>query len=588
MSNFTPISDSVKQQLLTQLYEQCDDAIFILDANLCYLSVNATYKFMIGYEEEFLLGRPLGIYAAEFLGEDERTILKDISSYLNDVGFYKKNFSMATRYGQTLDCNITCRRVCIDDSDYYIGMVRDVSSVAKDKVQVTHLLNFDQLTGLPNRKVFLSQTSELLLDSYQEIVLVRFNIDRYRHLTSALGLDKVNGLVLAFVERINALQMQNLQIFSHFGGDDFALLFECSDANMVRNQLNSLMQVSEQPFLLNEIVVDSLDSDLSMHDSSTTSLLRDTKIYLHLSVGVSYFPKYSKQMVGLLTQAEKALHYVKEHGGDDVRWYHNDLNKVTTGSLQLESELRMAIDNCQFVAYYQPKVALETGAIVGFEALVRWQHPTRGLLRPNDFIEDILKYKLSFVLFRQMAVQIAEQLAHWQTLEWSQYVCINADAAEFNHPEFFEFFSNLFIQYPIRPQQLHIEVTESSLMLRHSRVKQQLLALKDLGVYLELDDFGTGYASLSYLQEYPFDFIKIDKSFIFKLTDNKTQQAIVKAILDLAIALDMGVVAEGIETEQQLDLLIDMGCTYGQGYLFSRPVPHLAATQMLTDQLSFR
>lgn len=586
MSNLT-ISDSIKQQLLTQLYEQFDDAIFILDTNLCYIWVNATYELMIGYDESFLLGRPLGIYDAEFLAADERAILKDISAHLDKVGFYKRNFSMATRYGQILDCHMTYQRISIDGSDYYVGMVRDVSSVAKDKAEVTHLLNFDRLTGLPNRKVFLTQISELLIDSYQEIVVVRFNIDRYRNLIDALGLDRVNSLVVALVDRISRLQMQNLYNFAHFGGDDFAFLFECDDANTVRNQMNSLMQVSELPFLLNELSDDFLETNSLMNEALATDLLGDTKIYLHLSVGISYSPRYSHQSTELLIKAEKALHYVKEHGGDDVYWYHDDLDKIVTGSLQLESELRMAIDNCQFVAYYQPKVELETGTIVGFEALVRWQHPTRGLLRPIDFIEDILEYKLSFELFCQMAIQIAKQLAHWQVLGLSNYICINADAAEFNNPKFFEFFSNLFIQYDIKPQKLHIEVTESSLMLRHSNVKRQLLALKSLGVYLELDDFGTGYASLSYLQEYPFDFIKIDKSFILQLTDNKTQQAIVKAILDLAAALDMDVVAEGIETEHQLNLLIAMGCRYGQGYLFSHPMTEITATQMLTDKLKF-
>lgn len=561
MSTFTPITQCIKQQLLTQLCEHLEDAIFILDANLRYMSVNAIYEIMIGYHESFLIGRPLGIYADEFLPEAERDIFRSVANGLNNEGFYENNFAIETRYGQTLNCHMTFRKLTLADSVYYIGMVRDISAVIKDKEQVAHLLNYDQLTGLPNRKVFLSQTSELLLESYQEVVLVRLNIDRYRTLSSTLGLNTVNTLIEHFVARVHQLDMNNLRCFSHFGGDDFALLFEFSDAQMVRNQLDSLMQMCERPFLL-----------------------KDNIIYLHISVGVSYFPEHGNQLAGLLTKAEKALDNIKQHGGDDVCWYHDGLNNATSNSLQLEAELRVAIDECQFIPYYQPKITLATGAITGFEALVRWQHPTRGLLNPVEFIDGIIKNKLSFELFCQMALQTAKQLAIWEAMGFTQHICINADAAEFNHPEFFNFISSLFTKHYIHPHQLHIEVTESSLMLRHASVKKQLAVLKELGIFLALDDFGTGYASLSYLQEYPFDFIKIDKSFISKIVDDHTQHAIVKAILDLANALDMKVIAEGIETEEQRDLLLKIGCTYGQGYWFSRPVTAEDATAMLTQE----
>lgn len=566
MTTFTQLSLSTKQQLLAQLCEQFDDAIFILDEKLRYLSVNATYEIMIGYHEAFLLGRPLGVYAAEFLSEDERAILKDISNRLDNDGFYENDFSLATRYGQMLECHITYRKVSVEQTIYYIGMVRDMSSVVKDRKQVAHLLNYDQLTGLPNRKVFLSQTSELLLESYQEVVIVRINIDRYRSLASMLGPDGINILIKDFVTRINTLKLDHLRSFSHFGGDDFALLFECNDANMVRHQLDSLMQMCERPFLV--------------HDETA----KDTAIYCHISVGVSYFPKDDNQLASLLTKAEKALHYIKQQGGDDICWYDTSIDEATANRLQLETELRVATDEGQFVAYYQPKVTLDTGAINGFEALVRWQHPTRGLLSPIGFIDAIIAHKLSFELFCQMATQIAKQLADWQARGFDQHICINADAAEFIHPDFFEVVSNLLVQHNIHAHYLHIEVTESSLIQRHTNVKRQLERLKELGICLALDDFGTGYASLSYLQEYPFDFIKVDKSFISKIATDRTQYAIVKAILDLAAALDMQVIAEGIETESQRDLLLEMGCKYGQGYWFGRPVTAQVATKMLVQQ----
>lgn len=566
MSNFDPIPVSIKQQLMTELCANLEDAIFILDANLRYLSVNASYELMIGYKESFLIGRPLGIYAAEFLSAEEQHILKDINKNLDENGFYELDFSMVNRYGETLDCHVTYRRIYVEQTFYHVCMVRDMSAIVKDQKQVAHLLNYDQLTGLPNRKVFLSQTSDLLLDSYQEVVIVRLNIDRYRNLASLLGPDGASELIKSFASEIEKLKLDNLRSFSHFGGDDFALLFEFKDANMVRLQLDTLMQMCERPF--------------AMDKNSVT----DANIYYHISVGVSYFPEDDNEVTGLLTKAEKALQYVKQHGGDDIRWYDKTIEDTTAGSLELESELRTATTEGQFVPYYQPKFSLETGAITGFEALVRWQHPTRGLLKPVHFINAVIAHKLSFELFSQMAIQIAKQLSVWQQQGFNQHICINADAAEFSHPDFYEMVSNLLTQYDIPAQQLHIEVTESSLIQRHDNVKEQLNLLRELGVRLALDDFGTGYASLSYLQEYPFDFIKIDKSFISNIQTDATQHAIVKAILDLAVALDMQVVAEGIETEQQRDVLLAMGCKNGQGYWFGKPVAAEVASEMLVKQ----
>lgn len=560
MSTFVPISSPIKQRILAELCERFEDAVFILDAKLRYMSVNTAYEIMIGYKESYLIGRPLGIYAAEFLSEQEQTIIKDISNHLDENGFYENSFALTNRYSHIINCHISYRRICIEGDVYYVGMLRDISSIVKGRQQVAHLLNYNQLTGLPNRKVFLSQTNDVLMDTFQEVVIIRANIDRYRILVNNLGQDNVDTLIKKFVTRINSLELKQLLCFSHFGGDDFGLLFEFSDANMVRHELDSFMHICEQPFVLN-----------------------NSSIYLQISVGVSFYPKDGNQLSSLLNKAEKALHYAKKHGGDDICWYNDALEQESVDSLQLEAELRHAISAKQFVPYYQPKVALDTGMITGFEALVRWHHPTRGLLQPKDFIDAIINHKLSFDLFCQMGCQIAEQLVIWQEMGLTQHVCINADAAEFGNPEFFGFISRLFYQHSIHPSQLHIEVTESSLMMRHASVKQQLTALKDIGICLSLDDFGTGYASLSYLQEYPFDFIKIDKSFIDKIIVNPTQSAIVKAILDLAAALDMSAIAEGIETKEQRDLLLEMGCEYGQGYWFERPVPAEVATQMLIN-----
>ncbi|MBU5615595.1 EAL domain-containing protein [Psychrobacter sp. TAE2020] len=594
MSTPSPITDSIKQQLLAQFCEEHDNAISILDADLHYLSVNRAFEVMVGYNSEFLLNRPLGVYATEFLSLRDGTVLNDMIGDLRSTGLYANNVSIANRYGQTLNCYVTYRQMTIDDQVYFIGMFRDISALVKDKEKLTHLLNFDPLTGLPKRKVFLSQANHLLLDNSSEIFIVRFNINRYRTLASSIGLTQGNNLIIEFVERVNDIKLKHLKFFAHFGSDDFVLLFDGCHKSQVSHQLDRLMQVCQQPFIVDCCSKDQLinayhrDEIVDFNGLVDNSSFKKINIYLQLSIGISHYPKNDNQLIGLLTKAEKALQYVRESKVDDICWYHADLDRFISDSLQLEAELRVAIQKCQFVPYYQPKVNLSTGEIIGFEALVRWQHPTRGLLKPCHFIDAIIKYKLSFELFCQMAVQITKHLQAWENLGFHKNICINADAMEFSHTDFYNFLSDLFSKKLINPTQLNIEITESSLMLGHANVKKQLEQLKTLGVGLALDDFGTGYSSLSYLQEYPFDIIKIDKSFILKMVNSRTQQAIVKAILDLAIALDMVVIAEGIETEQQRDLLLNMGCLYGQGYCFSPPIPYLSATRMLTEQINFR
>ncbi|MGP4951124.1 putative bifunctional diguanylate cyclase/phosphodiesterase [Psychrobacter sp. T6-1] len=566
MDPFVPLSSSDKQQLLLQSYEQFDEAVSILDADLRYLSVNSAYEKMMGYAEKLLIGRPLGIYTSNFLSDEERELLSSIRKRLKRKGFYENEFSMPNRFDDIIECHITYRRVCVGETVYYIGIIRNILPIVTQKNHVTHLLNYNQLTNLPNRKVFLSETSELLIDSYQEVVVVRINIDRYRMLANTLGPSGIDTLIKDFVTRVEALELKNLYIFSHFGGDDFALLFEYADAQMVRNELDILMQMCERPF----VIADDNDKKVS--------------IYCHISVGVSYFPEHGHQLNDLLIKAEKALQYTKQNGGDDISWYDCTINNATADSLQLESELRLAIENSELVPFYQPEVDLNTGFIIGFEALVRWQHPVRGLLKPFEFMDAIVTYKLSFELFCQMMTQITKQLSKWRKLGFSHHVSVNADVAEFAHPYFFSTISRLITDNDIEPNQLHIEMTESSLIQRHANVQSQLKALKNIGVCLALDDFGTGYASLSYLQEYPFDFLKIDKCFVGKIDTDTTQRAIVKAILDLSLALDMQVIAEGVETQSQRDLLAKMGCKYAQGYWFGKAVSASMATKILTHQ----
>ncbi|MGM8884395.1 EAL domain-containing protein [Psychrobacter sp. 1U2] len=408
MTPFELLSSTYKQQLLTNYYQQLDQAVFILDADKRYLSMNSAYERLTGYRENLLIGYPFGTFITQCFTKHKPEILKDLAGHLQDNNSYQKTFALPNKDHQILHYLIVFQKFTVDDKVFYIGTLQD---------SVTDVIE--------------EPRSEYLLD-------------------------------------------------------------------------------------------------------------------------------------------------------EDEMEYSSINNKLSVSLPDQKQLLAKAIADNQFVAYYQPKFNLETKSIVGFEALVRWQHPTRGLLKPKDFIADIISYGLSFALFSRLSEQVAQMLVKWQSMEFAQHICINADAAEFSHPDFNKVISQLLTRYHIDSHRLHIEMTESSLLPSNNNIKQRLIELKALKVCLALDDFGTGYASLSYLQQYPFDFIKIDKSFVSELGSNQTQQAIVQAILDLALALDMQAVAEGIETEQHYERLREMGCLYGQGYWLGHPVNAEAATSMLS------
>lgn len=555
------LSTTTKQQLYTQLCEKSEEAIFILNHEFRYVDANRSFEQLMGISRTALIGRHLSLYDMSLFPDAEREMMEGIINTLNTTHHFQDEIEFDTRAGYRLKLNLTIFRTIDDGTTYYLGLFRDVKMVNDHHGEVTYLLNHDDVTGLPTRQFFLSQFSDLLLDSYQELVLVRLNIDRYRLLKNMLSAEALNKILKQFVKRIKSLNLEHLVFFSRFGGDDFAMLFEVSDANIIRRQFERLMQLTELPFVAN-----------------------GDSFYLHFSAGVSFFPKHGSQVDILLNNAEKALQHVKLQGGDDISWYDPTLHAASAFSLQLEAELRQGIEESQFVPLFQPKISLKSGETVGFEALVRWQHPTKGLLSPAKFINAIIDHKLSFELFCQMAKKIAEQQIIWRQLGLNCPICINADAAEFKHPQFIPFIQSLLAEYDLPASLLHIEMTESSLMSSQKTVKQKLLILKEMGVRLALDDFGTGYASLSYLKDYPFDFIKIDQVFIKEIVDNPKQQYIVKAIMDMALALDYHTIAEGIETDAQRQLMCQLGCEYAQGYLFSKPLNSDDATVRLLNQ----
>lgn len=543
------IPEDVKQHLYTQLCETSESAIFILDKQGHYCALNNTFIELMGFDRDFFLGKPISIFPRELLSNASQLLFDNLKSRLNETSKVSDKITVINRWGYPLRLQYSVQKTQDHNNQvYYLGVLKQLEN--KDNYQHSiSLLNFDRITGLPHKQFFMIKTGELLLQQSHSLILARLNIDRYRLIKSSLGQTKVDMITVEFVKRISQLHLRGLRLFSHFGADDFAFLFESADSEQTRSELEQVIHTLQSPFVSGEQL-----------------------IYIHASIGVSCHPEHGNQVNTLLDAAEKALQQAKNEGGDRIHWYSHAISNLSSQYLQLEAELRQAIELKQFIAVYQPKVHLITKQIHSVEALVRWQNPMLGLLEPKLFLAEIIEHKLSFELFCQMAQIAVQQLQDWQAKGIQTSICLNADAAEFRETQFVSFMQELLSSSNIRPESLHIEVTETSLMPDQDKVKSQLQALKDMSVCLSLDDFGTGYASLSYLQAYPFDYLKIDKTFIHNLNNSPRQQAIVNAIIDMATALNLKTIAEGIENQDQFQMLLEMGCDYGQGYWFGKPL----------------
>ena len=557
-------NDEIKSHILSKLCSYSEEGMIILDEQLNYLWVNHSFEIAVGYPARYLLGKPVSFYPIKDIIQKTDTLTHRLLQSLEETGYFQEDINRINRHGIAIQANLTLWKVSYQQNTYFAGLLRKIELSKTPQHTLRQLSHYNQFTGLPNESVFLSQLSDYLLDTHQHLVIVRFSIDHFDSIYNALPDEDITNLLQQLTQRIQQLNFSHLKIFAHFKMSDFAMFFEVEDATniSISSELEQIINLCELPFTLNT-----------------------DRFYLRLSMGVSHHSAHGEQVDILLRAAEHALAYQQHHGGDGICWYTDKLNPKVLEGMKFKAQLRDAIAQHQFVPYYQPKFDLQTGRLKEFEALVRWQHPEQGLLEPQYFLQTIIESQLSYELFCHMLRSVIKQLKHWYKLDEHISICINADASEFCSPKFVPFITQLLVENPECQHRLNIEVTEASLMNKNEQTIDTFAKLQALGVSLALDDFGTGYASLSYLSYYPFDYLKIDKSFVENIENNTTQLNIVKAILSLASSLNMRVTAEGIEHQQQVDILKQLGCQYGQGFYFGHPMDAHGATKFIQNQL---
>lgn len=443
--------------------------------------------------------------------------------------------------------------------------VVDLSQNKQTQEKLSHLAYHDALTDLPNQVLFKDRLKQAIAYSRrndQMHAVLLLNLDRFRTVNDSLGYSAGDRLLQSVAQRLTSCVRESDTV-ARFGSDEFAILLtQISRAQDAANAARAIKEVLDQAFL---------------HD--------DQELFVSTSIGISLYPHDDRDTSGLLKSASAALDRAKEQGGNNYQFYTAGGTTRALKQLVLESNLRGALEREEFVVHYQPQVRIPDFHLVGMEALVRWRHPSLGLLYPSEFVAVAEDSGLIIALGDWVMRIACSQNMEWQNKGLAPMrLSVNFSARQFQQPSFISTVENILKETNLDPRWLELELTESSIMKEPEQAIEKLHELKLMGIRVAIDDFGTGYSSLNYLKRFPIDTLKIDKTFVADVCKDPHDTAIVRAIITLGHALDLTVIAEGVETQEQLQYLSSLGCDVVQGFLFSKSLPAPAFEELLVEQ----
>jgi len=447
---------------------------------------------------------------------------------------------------------------------YVQGLVfntRDIGDADELQESLRHRAYHDALTGLASRAGFRDRLAEAIERGAPERVAILFlDLDGFKEINDSLGHDAGDHLLVQVAERLRRL-LPTPHVVARQGGDEFAVIIEAENAR----DHAEMVAIQIIGALAEPVAVD------------------DRELHVSASIGIASAAD-AGDIEQLMRDADLAMYRAKDAGRNGYATYEKKMHDAVVHRLELAADLRLALERDELVLHYQPKVDLRTGEIIGFEALVRWQHPTRGLVPPLDFIGVAEATGLIVPLGRWVLTEACRQAVTWDR---PLTMAVNLSVRQFEAGDVAEMVAEVLAETGMPPERLVLEMTESVLLTDTDDNLARIVSLKALGVQLAMDDFGTGYSSLAYLRRFPMDVLKIDRSFVDRLGGESEDEALVRTIVRLGQRFGMQTVAEGIENETQLAILREMGCDFAQGYLLSRPLPGPDATALLERGLPF-
>ena len=546
-------------RLAATVFASIREGVVITDLEPRIVAVNQAYTRITGYSEAQVLGKNPRIVKS---GLHDKAFYQAMWSTLKATGHWSGEIWNRRKGGEVYPQWLTISAVCIDSSCdatdkpcNYVGVFTDISQLKQSEAQLAQLAHYDPLTGLPNRLLVQSQLQHAVDRAKRHnlsVSVLYIDLDRFKNVNDSLGHPIGDELLIKLADRMKQ-RVREEDMLARLGGDEFLLVLEdIRDSGDPAFVAQSLISLLTSPFVLP-----------SGHE-----------IFIGASIGISVFPEDAGSATELIQHADMAMYQAKKEGRNTYRYHTEALSVAANERLEMENRLRYALAAEELILHYQPLIDARTGYVVGVEALLRWQPPGGAMIFPGKFIPVAEETGLIVPLGEWVLRTACKQARAWMDAGLPPLVmAVNLSVRQFQSENLVEMVQRILEETQLPASYLELELTESMFMEHAERAIETLNKLKALGVHLAIDDFGTGYSSLIYLKRFPIDKLKIDQSFVRDLAHDPNDREIAATIIAMARGLKLGVLAEGIESEQQLDFLRQHDCDYYQGYLFHRPVP---------------
>ncbi len=558
-------------RMAATVFEHSTAAILVTDPAGYIVQVNNAFSRVSGYSSKQILDQLPSMLTAD---TQQASHLAYVVKQLNQQGSWEGEVWLKRKSGEKFPAWVGITAVKDDEGDLvsYVCFFSDISERKASEQRIHRLAYYDALTQLPNRTLFQDRLHSALQhgERHQEwVVLMFLDLDRFKPINDSLGHAAGDRMLKEVATRLRAC-VDSDDTVARMGGDEFTLLLQSQSQREVA--LTRAIHVGEQ-------ILASLAQPF---------VLEGREFFVTASIGIALSPQDGNELSQLMKNADTAMYHAKERGKNNFQFYQADMNASALQRLELESDLRHALEQNEFRLYYQPQFSGDGKRLTGAEALLRWQHPQRGLVPPNDFIPVLEELGLVVQVGDWVLRESCRQLAEWHEAKIRvPKISVNLSARQFAEGDLDRRIAQIIEQSGVAPACLELELTESILMEDVANAMQTLTSLKKLGVGIAIDDFGTGYSSLNYLKQFPIDVLKIDRSFVDGLPHGEQDGQIARAIIAMAHSLNLTVIAEGVETLAQLDFLRGHDCDEVQGFLLGRPMPAHQFTALFTGTALF-
>ena len=553
--------DADALKLSAQVFENSGEAIIVTDGAGAILSANRAFSEVTGYDAAEVLGKNPSVLKSGRHAED---FYRQMWAELNADGQWQGEIWNRRKNGEVYPewLNISAVRDRAGRVSHYIGIFSDITERKTDQARIEFLAHHDSLTGLPNRVLLLERLERDIVRARREgglVAVLYLDLDNFKRINDSLGHAAGDRLLRVVAERLRGC-VREIDTVCRQGGDEFiVILGDLATAEMAAQVAGKMLRVLDEPV------------DIGSQRLQATT-----------SIGIAVFPADGRSATTLLKNADTAMYYAKEGGRNALRFFENEMNQRAQERLQLEALLREALPSGQLSLHYQPLVRVGDGAIVGAEALLRWQTPELGMISPARFIPVAEESGLIVPIGAWVLDEACRQGAAWAEMGHPLKIAVNVSAVQVKRTDLVATVQQALAASALPPERLELEITESLLMGDDEATRRMLENLVGLGVRISIDDFGTGYSNLAYLHRFSVDKLKIDQAFVRQAAHGSEAVAIINAVVHMARSLGMTVLAEGVETAEQLDMLTVLRCDEVQGYLLGRPAP----AEALTDRLN--